>query len=134
MIGDNGKTGKSPFSTDNKDKSDGIADGSGTDASKKSDSFGADESANTIGSLNVISTNDGGDGSESTKNNGGNQEKGETTQKTDDEMVFSLNFLDDHSMQDSNQSGILGKLFETNLDFFHRNFFFFYLKTDFHGS
>lgn len=113
VIGDNGKTGKSPFSTDNKDKADGIADGSGTDVSKKSDSFGADESANTIGSLNVISTNDGGDGSESTKNNGGNQEKCEPTQKTDDEMVFSLNFLDDHSMQDSNQSGILGKLFRS---------------------
>lgn len=114
--GDNGKTGKSPFS-DNKDKSDGIADGSGTDASKKSDSFGADESANTIGSLSVISTNDGGDGSESTKNSGGNQEKGDTTQKTDDE-IFSLNFLDDHSMQDSNQSGILGKLFAKQIAFF----------------
>lgn len=124
VTGDNIKTGKSPFSTEthNKDKSDGSAnaDGGDTDAGKKSDSFGADESANTkseFGSLNVISTNDGGDGSESTKNSGVKQEKCETTSKTDDEMVFSLNFLDEHSMHDSNQSGILGKFWSLHSSF-----------------
>lgn len=98
--GDANKIGKSPFSTDtvNKDK-DGSALAEGADVDvKKSDSFGVDESAkakNEFGSLNAIGTNetDTSDGTKNASQDGRNQ--GETTQKTDDEMVFSLNFLDD---------------------------------------
>lgn len=117
------KTGKSPFTTENinKEKLDSTnIEGSGhlnVSGSKKNDSFsggGGDESNKSkseFSSLLAITSSDGGDVSDGSKATGTNQEnrnQSDGTQKPDDEMVFSLNFLDEHSMQDSNQSGILG--------------------------
>lgn len=109
------KTGKSPFSTDttNRDKSDNSATDGNDDGGKKNDNFGGDESTKTeFGSLHTITSKECGDGAEASKSGSTSQEnrnQGETTQKTDDE-IFALHFLDEHSMQDSNQSGILGKI------------------------
>lgn len=98
--GDANKIGKSPFATDNaiKDKDGSILTECGDIDGKKGDSFGADESAKTkieFGSLNAIGTNESGDASDGTKNAGQDSRNQGETQKTDDEMVFSLNFLDD---------------------------------------
>lgn len=115
-----GSMGKGQFinENNNKDKSDSAANEAGdsmnVDGGKKNDSFGGDESAiskSEFSSLHAISTSECGDVSEATKvgvTSQENRNQGETAQKTDDE-IFSLHFLDEHSMQDSNQSGILGK-------------------------
>lgn len=119
ISGDNNlnKTGKSPFSAENSGKekmdSGGNPDGSdmhNVDGSKKSDD--ATNTKSEFSSLLTITAGDGNDVSNSSKNPNANPEsrnQGDGKQKTDDEMVFSFNFLGDHSMHDSNQSGILGE-------------------------
>lgn len=119
ISGDNNlnKTGKSPFSAENSGKekmdSGGNPDGSdihNVDGSKKSDD--ATNTKSEFSSLLTITAGDGSDVSNSSKNPNANPEsrnQGDGKQKTDDEMVFSFNFLGDHSMHDSNQSGILGE-------------------------
>lgn len=124
--GDNGKAGgKSLFLTtdnNNKDKSENstvdTVDLINIDSAKaKTDSFslGVDAAGTKtdFSVLHGIKGNESGggttDGTKGTNSSGGKQETrnpGEKTAKTDDE-IYELNFLDEHSMNDSNQSGIL---------------------------
>lgn len=127
LTGDNGKPiGKTSFLTtdnNNKDKSEigDAVDLIGIDATKsKTDSFGLSvESAGSktdFSALHAIksesgSTTDGTKGNNSSGGGGGGSKQeirnsGEKSAKTDDE-IYELNFLDEHSMNDSNQSGIL---------------------------
>lgn len=127
--GDNSKAVGKSFLTDNKDKSENLivdsVDLMNIDSTKpKTDSYGtggsgveSTSSKADFSSLHAIKTNEGGDITEGTKGNNTsgssnsskqeNRNPSEKTTKTDDE-IYELNFLDEHSMNDSNQSGILG--------------------------
>lgn len=137
--------GKSTFLTDNKVKTENLIDDTvnliNIDSTKKTDGFsmgavGAAEaiaSKTDFSSLHSIKGNECGDIGENKKGNnssgtgGGGNNKQETCNpnekppKTDDE-IYELNFLDEHSMNDSNQSGILGMHLMIN-----KLFCFFYL-------
>lgn len=103
---------KSDFSPDHKDKSNGAAnaDASDADTGKKGDLFSTVDAAASKADFSSLLGKNDGDSADTTKtaaSSQDNRKQGDSTQKTDDE-IFSLNFLDDHSMQDSNQSGLLG--------------------------
>lgn len=137
-IGGGGKSigMKSSFLADNnnhKDKSDNLLVDTVDliESTKKTgDSFSLTVGGGAIGSktdfsaLHAIKTKESGDTTEATKSNnsnsssggggGGSSNKpenrntGEKSAKSDHE-IYELNFLDEHDMNDSNQSGILGK-------------------------
>lgn len=123
LTGDNGKpVGKTSFLTtdnNNKDKSESdTVDLIGIDSTKpKTDGFGLGESTGSktdFSALHAIKKGESGGPTDGSKGNntssGGskqeNRNSSENTGKTDDE-IYELNFLDEHSMNDSNQSGIL---------------------------